>query len=159
MESIDDSLTIKSIAMKKILFGLLLVAAAAAVFYFFYFKKPSEQLSALQTPAEMIAGKWKIDSLKSLNANDSSVNTFAIMFSNMDSNLHHYEFDFAKDGNVIQRLNEKPVDTNQYRLSDSTNLVTWHGADTSHWHVTQLDSVSLVFQSKDSVVFHLRKVK
>lgn len=145
--------------MKKILFGLLLVAAAAVIFYFFYFKKTSGQLTAQQTPAEMIIGKWKIDSLESLNAKDSTLNTFTIMFSNRDSNLHHYELDFAKEGIVIQCLNEKPVDTNQYRLSDSTNLVTWRGADTTRWSITNLDSSSLVFQSNDSVVYYLKKVK
>ncbi|MBS1654715.1 MAG: hypothetical protein JSU05_07720, partial [Bacteroidetes bacterium] len=92
--------------MKKILFGLLLVAAAAVIFYFFYFKKTPGQLTAQQTPAEMIIGKWKIDSLEPLNAKDSILNAFTIMFSNRDSNLHHYELDFAKEGIVIQRLNE-----------------------------------------------------
>lgn len=144
--------------MKKILVGLLLVAAAAVIFYFFYFQKPSRQVAGQQTPAELIAGKWKIDSIESNHPNDSSVNMLALTLAKMDSNLHHYEFEFAKEGNIIQKLNEKPVDTNHYKLSDSTSLVTWRGADTSRWSITKLDSSSLVFQSNDSVVYHLKKV-
>ena len=136
----------------KTIFIVLLIAALGAGAYFYFSKK---QKTPAADPKELIVGKWKIDSLNLDRSHDSSL-AFALLA--LDSNLHRYEFEIDK-GLVIQTLNGKAEDTSHYEFTDNKQLLLWGKTDTSKtkWTINKLDSLRLVVQDKDSVIFSFKK--
>jgi len=141
----------------KTIFIVLLIAALGAGAYF-YFNKKQKPSSA--DPKELIVGKWKIDSLDISRSKDTSPNLIALIFAAGDSNLHKYQFEFTRDGSIIEDNLGKPGDTSYYQFANDKELLVWDKKDSSKtkWAINKLDSAQLLVQSKDSTVFSFRKI-
>jgi len=137
----------------KTIFTVLVLAALGAGAYFYFSKKHS----ASADPKELLAGKWKIDSVNLTHSRDSSL---ALAFLVSDSNLHNYEFDMNKKGLIIQSLNGRTEDTSLYEMTGGEELLIWRQNDSvkSKWRINTLDSLNLVIQGKDSAVFTFKKI-
>jgi hypothetical protein len=142
----------------KTIFTVLLIAALGAGAYFYFSKK---QKPSSTDPQKLIVGKWKIDSLDISRSKDSSLGIVALIFAASDSNLHKYEFEFTKDGSIIEDNQGKPGDTSYYQFASDKELLVWDRKDSSKikWAINKLDSLHLLVQSKDSVVFSFERVR
>src|SRR6185436_14896994 len=143
--------------MKKIILAVILMAAAGGGIYYLLQKKKHSD-PGLAINKELIAGRWKIDSLDISRTKDSSI---ALALLVLDSNLKKYEFEVDKKGLIIQSLNGVAEDTSHYQFSDDDQLWIWARADSAKtkWAINKLDSVSMVVRDKDSAVFSFRKIK
>ena len=137
--------------MKPIFIVLLLAALGAGVYLYF-----SQKQKSSTDPKELIAGKWKIDSVNLSHTRDSS---FALVFVALDSNLHKYQFEIDK-GLIIQSLNGKTEDTSHYEFAGDRQLLLWSKNDDAKtkWTINKLDSLNMVVQDKDSTVFSFKKI-
>jgi len=139
----------------KTIFIVLLIAALGAGSYFYFSKK---QQTSKADPKELIAGKWKMDSIKVSRRPDSS---FPLSFSVANSDLYPYQYDIDKKGLIIQTRNGKAEDSGQYKFVNDKELLTWSNADSSkkiQWKIKKLDSLNMVVQDKDSTVFSFKKI-
>jgi hypothetical protein len=136
----------------KTIFIVLLLAALGAGAYFYFSQK--QKLST--DPKELIAGKWKIDSVNLSHTRDSSL---ALAFVASDSNLHKYQFEIDK-GLIIQTLDGKTEDTSHYEFTNERHLLVWSKTDTvkTKWTIDKLDSLQMVVRDKDSTVFSFKKI-
>lgn len=137
----------------KTIFIVLLVAALGGVAYLYFSKKQNSSTD----PKELIAGRWKIDSVNLSHTRDSSL-ALALLVS--DSNLHNYQFEMNKKGLIIQTLHGKTEDTSHYELTADKQLLVWSKNDTikTKWAINKLDSVNMVVQDKDSTVFSFKRI-
>jgi hypothetical protein len=136
----------------KTIFIVLLLAALGAGAYFYF----SQKQKSSADPKELIAGKWKIDSVNLSHTRDSSL---ALAFIVSDSNLHKYQFEIDK-GLIIQSLNGKTEDTSHYEFAGDRQLLVWSKNDSAKtkWTINKLDSLNMVVQDKDSTVFSFKKI-
>lgn len=141
----------------KTIFIVLLIAALGAGAYLYFSKK--QNLSSAD-PKELIVGKWKIDSLDLSRSKDTSFNLIALIFAAGDSNLQKYQFEFTRDGSIIEDNHGKSGDTSYYKFASDKELLVWDKRDSSKtkWTINKLDSLQLLIQSKDSTVFSFRKL-
>ena len=141
----------------KILIIVLLIAAIGAAGYFYFGKK---QNHSSQNSADLILGKWKIDSIVTNEPTDSSKFHLDIL-SLVDSSLKSREFEFRKDSLVLQTQDGKVEDSSHYEFADNKNLLIWNSGDTTkeRFSVTKLDSTMVILKDKDSASFYFRKLK
>ena len=141
----------------KTIFIVLLIAALGAAAYFYFSKK---QKPSSADPKELIVGKWKIDSLDISRSKDTSFNLIALIFAAGDSNLHKYEFEFTRDGSIIEDNQGKPGDTSYYQFASDKELLVWDKKDNAktNWAINKLDSLQLVVQSKDSTFLSFERI-
>ncbi len=139
----------------KTIFIVLLIAALGAAAYFYFSKK---QKPSSADPKELIVGKWKIDSLDISRSKDTSFNLIALIFAAGDSNLHKYEFEFTRDGSIIEDNQGK--DTSYYQFASDKELLVWDKKDNAktNWAINKLDSLQLVVQSKDSTFLSFERI-
>jgi len=140
----------------KTIFIVLLIAALGAGAYFYFSKK---QKPSSADPKELIIGKWKIDSVDLSRSKDTSFNLIALIFAAGDSNIHKYQFEFTRDGSIIEDNHGRSEDTSHYQFTGEKELLVWDNRDSSgtKWTINKLDSINMVIQDKDSSVFCFRK--
>jgi hypothetical protein len=145
--------------MKKIFIGLLAIAAGTAIYFYVQTKKTGTR-NAIDH--ELLAGKWKIDTLF-LYSKDSSSGLMTGLISIAGSNFKKYSYNFRKEGTIFQLLNDSvTVDTSYYEWSTNDDLV-WKEAkndSTSEvFSVSKLNADSLILHSEDSVRLVFTKLK
>src|SRR5258706_5698914 len=144
--------------MKKLFIGLLIIAAGAGAYYFLQKQKSETPVTFEQ---ELLVGKWKMDSMF-VASNDSASHLIAGIAGG-DSNFHKYQFDFQKEGTIVQTLhNRAKTDTSWYEWNKKNELLIKESATDSTgeiYSVNKLNLDSLVLQSKDSAVLVLTKLK
>ena len=146
--------------MKKIILAAIILAAAGGALYYYFNQK--EQPSVGSTTAvtqTALEGDWQIDSV-SFGKTGAPVDA---VLSTTDSNYLKYTFRFQKDSSMIQLLGDSilPV-KHAYQWKDSSGLVLMQGDSlqqkTTVW-VNLLNEKQFSFQTADSTVVHLKKVK
>lgn len=146
--------------MKKIILAAIILAAAGGALYYYFNQK--EQPSVGSTTAvtqTALEGDWQIDSV-SFGKTGAPVGA---VLSTADSNYLKYTFRFQKDSSMIQLLGDSilPV-KHTYQWKDSSGLVLMQGDSlqqkTTVW-VNLLNEKQFSFQTADSTVVHLKKVK
>ena len=144
--------------MKNVFIVLLIAAIGGGVYYYF----SHTQKTFTENSSELIIGKWKIDSLITVESPGSSLTFRELSILHfIDSSLKKYEFVFRRDSLVFQTLYGKIQDTSHYQLDDKKNILLWGNTDTikTKWAITKLDTANLIVQDEDSAKFFFRKVK
>jgi hypothetical protein len=146
--------------MKTVFIVLLIAAIGGGVYYFVTKNKPSVNITK-SSPEEMIIGKWKIDSFDYKEGKDSSFTGLALFLALKDSALYKAEFEFQKDGILLERENKNVTDTTHYQFLNDSTLATWSRTDTvkTNSSIKLLDSTSLTIAIKDSLTYFLKKVR
>ena len=162
-ESIFNSLfTKKSIAMKNVTMAVLLIAVAGTGVYFLFFSKNKNHSSENVIQKELVAGKWKIDSL--VSQKDSTKDGLAMLLFAMDSNARKQVCDFQSNGHVLVSLPGDSLakkDTSSIIWTNENELLWKEIYSDSTWEtmtVKKLDKENFVLLSKDSVLIYFKKV-
>ena len=143
--------------MKKIILAVIIMAAAGGIAYYLLQKKKAIIISDLDQ--KEIIGKWKLDSIAAKT--DSSAFVIALI-GTLDSSFMNYDYDFRKDGIVVQLLQDSvQKDSAYYEWTKDNHLLWREPGETSNDSliVNVLTKDSLMLRSKDSVVFYFKKVK
>jgi len=143
--------------MKKIILAVILMAAAGGTTYYLLQKKKQTIINDIDQ--QKIIGKWKMDSIAAKT--DSSAFMIALI-GTLDSNLLNYDYDFRKEGIVVQLSKDSMgKDTAHYEWTKDNHLIWKDSGDTTGESliVNLLTKDSLVLRSKDSTVFYFKKTK
>ena len=144
--------------MKQIFIVLMIAAIGAGVY--FYLRR--HQSSSFKNSRELIVGKWKVDSMTVDAPVGTTSSSHQDLFQHLiDSSLKGYEFEFTKDGLILQILNGKVADTTHFQFTDNNNLTVWANANTlkAAWHISQLDPKSMIVKDQDSGKFYFQRVR
>ena len=139
------TINLKSIAMNKLLIGLLIIAVAGGAFFLLNKKKNEPVTQTLNK--EWIIGKWETISYTPAT----------------DSVQPRFRFDFLKDGIALRSIVDSvKADTIIYKWNDKQELVIQENATDSVGTVlavSKLTADSLQVQRADSVTILFTKVK
>jgi hypothetical protein len=154
-ESICGSSKQKIKVMKTILIVLLIAAIGGGAYYYFSNKKQNHSSSS----QELVVGKWAVDSVDASHSKDSSAMLVAVLLA-PDSNGHKFQFEFLKNGQLVEGNEKKPGDTSYYEFDGNKDLLVWSKNDSAKTKlfVSKLDSLSFIVRDKDSVVYTLSKL-
>lgn len=146
--------------MKKIILAAIILAAAGGALYYYFNQKEQPSVGSITAVTQTaLEGDWQIDSV-SFGKTGAPVGA---VLSTTDSNYLKYTFRFQKDSSMIQLLGDSilPV-KHAYQWKDSSGLVLMLGDSlqekTTVW-VNLLNEKQFSFQTADSTVVHLKKVK
>lgn len=140
--------------MKLIFIGLLIAAAGVGVYY--YVNKTHTK--STKNLSQVLTGVWKVDSLKIKSK-------WALSFGNgapglgTDSSLRQFDFDFKKNGLVLQTRNGIVNDSSRYRLQDSAHMMIWNGDDTTKFQILLSSDADQMTLESDSISFYFRRSK
>ena len=147
--------------MKKIILAAIILAAAGGALYYYFFNQKEQPVVSGTTAVVQTAleGDWQIDSV-SFGQTGSPVGAFVLA---ADSNLLKYTFRFQKDSSMIQLLGDSVLPVKHaYQWRDSSGLVLMQGDSLQEkiivW-VSVLNEKQFSFETADSTVVHLKKVK
>lgn len=146
--------------MKKIILAAIILAAAGGALYYYFNQKEQPVISNTTAITQTaLEGDWQIDSV-SFSKTGSTVGA---VLSTADSNYLKYTFRFQKDSSMIQLLGDSilPV-KHAYQWKDSSGLVLMQGdslQEKTTVQVSLLNEKQFSFQTADSTVVHLKKVK